>query len=440
MITPSMNFTDANQISAQMELLEKIIYQKDIAITSFDEEMRGATFLIPEVAKCQLEIIEEFFQIVPQNRDFSTIPASLKQKLQAVKERYIDSYSVYLNNRETYIDDRRTVVCLGENEKNKLREEYSQKIDAIFSSAQDEVRIDENTNLQNTYKLLQQKIQLRQREYDQIRTEREKVQKIAEEHYSEYTRLKKQREDFLKGHIAVTDIYAASQIGNVVFIQKAINSLGFFEKKSTFLNRLDNQGFAPIHYATYNNHIEMLNFLLENKVPPSLKDSRGYQPLHWAAKQGGIGVTNVLIEHNAPINGKGEYDRTPLHMAVYNMHLVITMTLLKQKADVNAQTTPEDGCKTPLHEAVNREDLDMVKALLTKKKLNVMLKDSLGFTPLYYAVERGLVEIARLILRHSTYQHPNDIHDVNHPYNFSELPKRRKEDMQALFKRMFKRQ
>ena len=52
------------------------------------------------------------------------------------------------------------------------------------------------------------------------------------------------------------------------------------------MNALSPQGYAPIHLAVFNEQLDVLNILLENKGDSCLPDRHGYQPLHWAAKKG----------------------------------------------------------------------------------------------------------------------------------------------------------
>lgn len=84
-----------------------------------------------------------------------------------------------------------------------------------------------------------------------------------------------------------------------------------------------------------------------------------------------------------------------LHEAVYSGNTSQVQTQL-QYTDIDSQT---HAGLTPLHMAVKKRDLNMVKFLLSKGA-DVDAQDNKGFSVLYYAVLQNQIPIARYLLQH----------------------------------------
>jgi ankyrin repeat protein len=104
-------------------------------------------------------------------------------------------------------------------------------------------------------------------------------------------------------------------------------------------------------------------------------------------------VTAILDQHPALVSGKDNAGLTPLHWAVSRGNLEMVKLLLGAKADVNARAN--DGW-TPLHEA---EDEDVAELLLARGA-GVNAASSLGKTPLHAAAARGNRDVVALLLAH----------------------------------------
>lgn len=83
-----------------------------------------------------------------------------------------------------------------------------------------------------------------------------------------------------------------------------------------------------------------------------------------------------------------------LHKAVYSGDTQVVLQQLKQ---YNINSTTNAGL-TPLHMAVKKRDLNMVKFLLSNGA-DVDAQDNKGFSVLYYAVLQNNIPIARYLLQ-----------------------------------------
>jgi hypothetical protein len=155
---------------------------------------------------------------------------------------------------------------------------------------------------------------------------------------------------------------------------------------------------GPIHDAAKNGDLTTVQTLI--KSDPNLvssKDDRGMTPLHWATKNDHKEVVEFLLAHNAEVNARAEDLRTPLHLAAISDRRDIAEALLAHGADANAKDYEGD---TPLHLAAFNGFADVAELLLAHGA-DVNAVDSGGMTPLHWA--RG--DVATLLRQHGAEDH-----------------------------------
>jgi len=138
----------------------------------------------------------------------------------------------------------------------------------------------------------------------------------------------------------------------------------------------------------YNNDIDINSF-----------DNHGYTPLHWASLEGNIEIMEILLNHGANveiptrngrpllfssawrifINKKREKKRLPIKQEATLEPLFF---LLKRGANVNVINA--NGCSL-LHLAALNGEIEMMRVLLDKGAI-IDSQDKDGKTPLFYAV------------------------------------------------------
>jgi len=95
-----------------------------------------------------------------------------------------------------------------------------------------------------------------------------------------------------------------------------------------------------LHYAAYNGHLSVVEYLFNQKADINAKDKFEMTPLHNAAREGHLSVVEYLVNQKADINAQasGRFSSgTPLHYAAANGHLSVVEYLVNQKADTNAK-------------------------------------------------------------------------------------------------------
>lgn len=84
-----------------------------------------------------------------------------------------------------------------------------------------------------------------------------------------------------------------------------------------------NSGIRPIHLAAAQNHLDVVNMLLERNVEVNIQHETGITPLHYAAKQGNLEMLIALLEDGADVNITMEDGATPADLAMENGHFEI---------------------------------------------------------------------------------------------------------------------
>lgn len=159
-------------------------------------------------------------------------------------------------------------------------------------------------------------------------------------------------------------VWTAAEHGNIDII------MAKYSKSPKSINKLDNYGYTPLHYAAQQNHHHIVKFLLAHKAQPDLQCC-GATPLHRAAFAGSYESCSLLIEAGSDVNAQ-DYSfgdlNTPIQKAILQKHQHLLdlflhhkdvdlalenaaglspSVMLKQLADesthIHSKTIPEDA-------------------------------------------------------------------------------------------------
>lgn len=400
-------------------------------IATVDDVMRGTVALIGEIFVRQIELITRLIATEKNRRDFDSANQELKLSIAECRQQQYDDYCSLISQRETIVEDGGEVP-LAADKKEGLKRTWGEIINEVMANL-GELNLTEETNLENLLAHLRTQRASKFESYNLMMDGKTSLTNRLFQLQKEANRLYIIRCEWRQAQ--ANDIWSACSSGNLDVLRTCIGKFWIWQKKDG-VNALNRQGYVPIHLAVFNNQADALNILLDNKGDPSLCDRLGYQPMHWAAKKGFTPIVRILHGRRVNINAPGEYGRTPLHMSVYNGRLESTECLLLNGANINAQTSPDDASKTPLHDAVILGNLPMARLLTQNKKLNVMIPDRMGFTPLCHAVMDGYVEIASLIVAHPSWKAIKDPANPNHRSHLLKLKIRQNEEEMKKFLRI----
>ena len=138
----------------------------------------------------------------------------------------------------------------------------------------------------------------------------------------------------------------------------------------------------------------------DNVVDALLSDSQclvdaigqdGYTALQYSCMYGYVNIARTLIKHHANVNAKTDSGDTPLTLAAGHGHDKIVHALL---SDYNCKVYAKnnDAYKALLHLSCERGYINIVRILLTEKKIDITKTDS-GDTPLHVAAQYCQLEV-----------------------------------------------
>ena len=170
---------------------------------------------------------------------------------------------------------------------------------------------------------------------------------------------------------------------------------------------LRNRGNSLLHQAAYYGRTDLAKVMIDIGVDLDMQQQgvgsttsgKGWTPLMLASAEGHNDVVFDLIQAGADVNAKNELGRTALMFASIYGYYSIAKELLARGADPNILPNDNTGW-TALIAAVNKGNVEIVK-LLVEYGSHVNIKDREGKTALKQAEEQGNLDIVR-ILRQSS--------------------------------------
>jgi hypothetical protein len=88
-------------------------------------------------------------------------------------------------------------------------------------------------------------------------------------------------------------------------------------------------GNTPLHYASANNHLPIVAYLLSLSHPVSPVNNDGNTPLHWAALNGHLDIVGALLAGGADAAARNKGGRSPGTLAEQQDFMEIANLLLK---------------------------------------------------------------------------------------------------------------
>ena len=208
--------------------------------------------------------------------------------------------------------------------------------------------------------------------------------------------------------------HLACFLGNQSIINKLLNYICLVD-----INLKNNNGYNAIHYATFNGHYELVEYLISLNCNLHDTNINGDNALHIAAKFNSVTVANILLNYKIDINASNKKGETALYIATENNNRYVTELLLNNNADVNIK------CKyniSPLHNACENGCLFAVETLLNKiAEINCI--DAFNYYPIQNAINKGPersslchIDIVRLLLSKGSNIRLENINNIKNNY------------------------
>ncbi|XP_047942785.1 ankyrin repeat-containing protein NPR4-like [Salvia hispanica] len=137
-----------------------------------------------------------------------------------------------------------------------------------------------------------------------------------------------------------------------------------------------------LHFAAESGHVEIARILLS--VAPEMRwwqDDQGMNPVHIAAMRGKVEILEMLLQLDLyPAMERLNRGQTVMHLRVKHCQLETLKCLAEKMRDL-VNVKDDDG-ETLLHLAVRCDQLEIVKYLVDDYKVENLMENSMGKTPL----------------------------------------------------------
>ncbi|KAK6439926.1 hypothetical protein LTR95_003861 [Oleoguttula sp. CCFEE 5521] len=151
-------------------------------------------------------------------------------------------------------------------------------------------------------------------------------------------------------------------------------------------------------YAAQSGNLQMLEFVIGQKISLKEKSPDGWTALHFAAKHGHTAMVERLLDMQISCRSQTKKSKElALHMAVHQNFPDTAIVLMSHK-DASVTTADADG-QEALHHAVRNGDVRLVTQLLAHDA-KLKSQNGFGWRPVHLAAAYGQVELLTLFLTH----------------------------------------
>lgn len=230
----------------------------------------------------------------------------------------------------------------------------------------------------------------------------------------------------LKAKISVTDQYGNTPLHSAI-VTSSVDTVKLLVEKKAEVTTPNKFGNTPIHYAAYFGNGEILQLLLsklDKKATANVENLCKRNPLHEAAMTGHVEQIKPLLSKGVNIHAEDCNDMTALQIAINCQHVPFSIELIhngakaerpyrrmpmnEEQRDVNFE--PQQGARaseteeelqpynTILQQAICHGYGDLVSEML-KSGANAEMPDAKGYSPLHNAVKRHLLPIVKLLAK-----------------------------------------
>lgn len=177
------------------------------------------------------------------------------------------------------------------------------------------------------------------------------------------------------------------------------------------------KGYTPVHLAIESNEVKIVKLIFESQKGNIKTDLQGLTLLQLAIEIGNLEIIEILLNSGSNVNFYSNIDycigQTPLHMAIYKKDIRVVKSLLEKGANIDASiklTQASDKSEqsflnlshagySSLHLAVQLGNTEIIKLLLSYYP-EIDKADCKGFTPLHLSVELNKLEVVQILLEY----------------------------------------
>ena len=196
------------------------------------------------------------------------------------------------------------------------------------------------------------------------------------------------------------DLHDCARRGDLIHLQL------IFSSKSAGVNQRERATRATcLHYAVLEQHLELVEMLLNFGADTNQADREGRTPLHCAVSkqadpEAALQIAQMLLHFGADPTLKAKDGETILHQAAREGHLELMNYLLDERKGELDLDCRNDRDETPLYFAAGNSHTQAVLELL-HRGANPNIPNQKGRTPLHMALRWAKSDTKKIIERHA---------------------------------------
>ncbi|KAL1485179.1 hypothetical protein MTO96_032132 [Rhipicephalus appendiculatus] len=154
---------------------------------------------------------------------------------------------------------------------------------------------------------------------------------------------------------------------------------------------------TPLLVACHEGDESLVRMMITTGADVNEKDKDGDSALHFGAYGEQPDILELLVNFGANINAKNNKGYTALHVAVNKDFVACVRVLTNYVSDLDVNTQDEYG-DTPLHDAIRKENNDIVDLLVNFRTIDFTVKNKRGFNAFHHAALKGNVHAMERLL------------------------------------------
>jgi len=148
----------------------------------------------------------------------------------------------------------------------------------------------------------------------------------------------------------------------------------------------DDKGMTPLCYAIREGHEEFVRVLIDQGADVDPMPRGNNSPIFYAVRGGYVNIVKLLLDHGAQINMKNPSGFSVFELAVRSGNRELVDIFISKGADVST-----------FHMTAAMGDMRGVDSFLAKG-VAVDTRDEHGWTPLFWAIRMGQIEMVKLLI------------------------------------------
>lgn len=168
-------------------------------------------------------------------------------------------------------------------------------------------------------------------------------------------------------------------------------------------NVCDRYGSTPLSIATFWYQNKMAEYLINySKVDINYTDQWGWPPILFSLTRGNLTILNSLLKSKRlKFDISIPRNQNIFHISAYNDPSTLDIEasrLILQKATKELLNQKNGRGYTPLHLAIRRNKIEIVKQYLETNLMNLAIQDPSGKSYYDFSVAEGRIEISKLFI------------------------------------------